>query len=633
MRRRRNRHPCVHLHISQDAISDYWKVCDKSVHNTNGINDENLDEKCTDTKRNTIKVIHQCREEIVNECNRDVKNGGKKEDISKEDSKSIEKLISLEPCTNEEDSQKTLCICANKPCSDCNISRFSPRLIAKKEENKKLEQIKKSYVSKDIYNDDIKLSSKCINEGASNTMEKQLNLCDINTIDAQSSLKKTSNKRRSQSDTSFGEMIIADNCVDSILYNELRKKCGSSVKKNLSQDYLEIDKTIELNFTPKSRLQSTQRMKSHQKLDELNKIVTDFSDDIRTFTFIQKQKDNSKHSVNNHQSTSSLQGKLPSRTFEIASGVQQKNTIPVTSYKKKVNMGKLQKFLCRNCYCNAKVDTCNDSQWNNCRKQSLPQSQSYSPSQSRYKAWSTNVQSQRSNYPCACCLKSREKTDSIIYRKISSPRETHSAKGKLQSLQCKEKPTLVIFKNRKLSRSRNSTNSPHSSSITSSGTVGKSLPNNSVNCRCPSYKASRYTIPASSGYKYSKNDTIIEPTSLFSSSSSLSRSKRCHSWIALSQNSAYSQEPISSSSCMKFQRWRRTYPEYEKRRSLYPASTSCSCSLSSMETLRDVYNLEETDCELRSRKLWRKPRLYEQKKKKMIHMDERHVRWNIKKAY
>lgn len=168
---------------------------------------------------------------------------------------------------------------------------------------------------------------------------------------------------------------------------------------------------------------------------------------------------------------------------------------------------------------------------------------------------------------------------------------------------------LVIFKNRRSNRSRNSTNSLYSSSATSTSTIKRPVHDNLVTSQRSTYKSSRYTMPSSDQYKHNKNSAKIDTTSPLCSSSSLSSSKRFHSWTVLPRNHVYhKQEPISSSSCTDVHRWRRRYPETKKR-------------------------TKESEKEARQiKKSRRKPRFRAQKKK-IIYTDERHVRWNIKNMY
>ena len=250
----------------------------------------------------------------------------------------------------------------------------------------------------------------------------------------------------------------------------------------------------------------------------------------------------------------------------------------------------------------------------------------YASTQPRHNI-SRNLQSQKSNYQCEC-LKTKKKVESVISRKFLLSRDVDSLKSKQQA----EKPTLdFIFKNRRSNRSRNSTNSLYSSSITSTATGEKPIRDNLNTYQHSTYKSSRYAMPSNDQYKSNKNSTDIDSTCLWSSSSSLSSSRRCYSWTLLPQNSIYhKREPISSSSCTNIRRWKRRYPVNEKRASTYLSSTSCS--LSSLSTFRDYY-LDETEKETRQiQKSWRKPKFRPQKKK-IIYTDERHVRWNVKNTY
>ncbi|KOC59776.1 hypothetical protein WH47_09757 [Habropoda laboriosa] len=602
MRRRRHRQTCVHLRVSQEVISDYWKGCDK---------------KDIDTKKRIIEVIHEPAEETLDERCCNVERKEKRADILQ---KKVECTVALNVDTDEKDLTKQIklefpLVRDNKSCNSYNIPRLSPRKIEyKSKENKK---------RKDICDDNKCLSPRCINEDTIETLKKENNLCNIDKNDSlKNSSKKTLNRTLSQSDTNLSETIITDSCMDSILYNKLQNKCVPSIKSQSSRDCLKSCKTIEPKLTLKFNLENTEKINSHRELD-IDEIMDNFSDKVRTFSLKQAQKYNSKHFMHKHQSASRLQ-KYPNRNIENGLGVQQKSICTIAWQKNATSQRKLPKFHCQSCCCDAKVRDRNE--WNNVKKRSSAQLRPDSSAQPQYKMLSVNVQSQRNDYPYEY-VKSSKKSDMMVDCKFSSLHGIRSSKWKSQSLQCKEKPTLVIFKNRKSSGSKNSTNSAYTSSTTSRSTFERSVPDHQATCPCNSHKSQRYAAPLSGQYKYNKYKTRIDPASLMSSSSSLSSSKRCHSWTVLSERSVcHKQEPISSSSCTNVQRWKG------KGTSLCLTSSPSSGSLSSSSTFREDYSLEETDRESRQMlKTWRKPKFPDKKKKRIIYMDEHHVRWNIKK--
>ncbi|CAK9822439.1 hypothetical protein ANTRET_LOCUS974 [Anthophora retusa] len=600
MRRRRHRQSCVHLRVSQEAISDYWKVCSK---------------KDIDTKKETVKMADEPKREILNEHCCNVERKGKIPDILQ---KNVDCTVSFKVGINEDDSAeltklKFPCVYNNKTYDDCNIPRLSPRKIEYQSE--------KNEKKKDICCDNKCLSPKCINKDTIEILEKKDSLCNIDRNDiSKNSSKKISNK--TQSDTSFGETITTDNFTDSMLYNELQKKCFPSLKKQSSKNCLRFRKTIEPNLTLKFNLENTENMNSHRELD-IDEIVDNFSDKVRTFSFKQPQKYNSKHFVHNHQSASKFP-KYPNRNIENDLGVQQKNICTIAWHKNATNQRKLPKFHCQNCCCDAKIR--DNSQWSNVKKRSSTQLRPYSSAQPQYKMLSMNLQSQGNDYPCVY-VRSSKKNDSMADCKFPSLHEIHSLKWQSQSLRCKEKPTLVIFKNRKSSKSKNSTNLACTSSTTSRSTLERSVRDHPATCPCKSHKSHRYVTPLSSQYKYNKYKKRIDAASLLSSSSSLSSSRRCHSWTMLSGRSVYHKhEPISSSSCTNLQRRK------EKETCICLSSSLSSCSLSSSSTFKEDYSLEETDRESRQTlRTWGKPKFRDQKKNRIIYMDERHVRWDIKK--
>ncbi|KAK1133070.1 hypothetical protein K0M31_014431 [Melipona bicolor] len=585
MKRRRNKQHCLHLRVSQEAISDYWKMCDKSIRDENDIDNVKMHQENADTKERTIiKEIHEHKGEIL-----------------KNDKYKAEKIPSKRD-TNEEDvklesEHKSPCVCADNPCNNCDICPLSLRIVETKyEEN---ENSKKFNNFINICDTDAKISPKYMNENTSNALKKKNNLC------------KTSI-------SNFGKTINAGDYMNSILYHDIRKKYASTVKKKSSKNYLEIEKSIELKLTPKSEMGTTGIINSYQE-SNVDRLENNFLDNMRMYSLKQKQKHNLKHPVN--KSVTRLQNKFRN----IDNSGTQKNIYPVSSYKNTMYQRKLPELPCQNCYYDTKGRNY-DSQWTSNKKQSLSHLHPYPSTQPQHNI-SRNLQSQKSNYQCEC-LKTKKKFDSIINRKFLLSHDVDSLKSKQQA----EKPTLdFIFKNRRSNRSRNSTNSLYSSSITSTITGEKPIRDNLNTYQHSTYKSSRYTMPSNDQYKNNKNSTEIDSTCLLSSSSSLSSSRRCYSWTLLPQNSIYhKREPISSSSCTNIHRWKRRYPVNEKGTSTCLSSTSCS--LSSLSTFRDYY-LDETEKETRQiQKSWRKPKFRPQKKK-IIYTDERHVRWNVKNTY
>ncbi|XP_060826073.1 uncharacterized protein LOC132912574 [Bombus pascuorum] len=609
MKKRKNRQHCVHLRVSQQAISDYWKMCDKSVHGENNIKEAKIHQENTGGKEKTIKMTHEHKEEI-----------SKKHD--KYAAEEIEKDMVLKS------GCKSPYVYPNKPCSDCSISSLSLRIAETKHEES--ESIRKSSNFKHTCDSNTKHFLMYMQEDTSSALERKSSSCRTSKIDiSYERSKKTSNGKCSPSGTNFSETTNTDDYMNSILYYDIGKKCASTAKKKSSKDCLEIEKGIELKLTPEAEIKNTEKISSYQESDT-DEIKSNFSDNTRVYSLKQKQKYNSKRPIN--KSVTKLQKKLPCRNIEIISDMQQKDTYPVSWYKNTVYQRKLPKCLCQSCYCDTKARNYDDFRWSSSKKQSFSHLQPYSSFQPRYNTLSMNLQPQRNNSSYEC-LRTKKKIDSVADYKFSLSHETRSSKFKPQSMQYKEKPTLVIFKNRRSNRSRNSTNSLYSSSSTSTSTIKRPVHDNLVTSQRSAYKSSRYTMPSSDQYKHNKNSAKIDTTSPLSSSSSLSSSKRFHSWTVLPRNAVYhKQEPISSSSYTDVHRWRRRYPETKKRTSSYLSSTTCSCSLSSLSTFRD-YCLEESEKEARQIKKSRRKQRFRAQKKEIIYTDERHVRWNIKNMH
>ena len=324
MKKRKNRQHCVHLRVSHDVISDHWRIYDKSMHN----NKDNIKDGKENSVSNEeiINVLHMQKGEISNEISCDTEEKEGKKDISEKDKRNIE----LKSTFNRD------------------IPRLSPRILeARCEENKNFE---KSNILKDIRND-IKYPLKCINE---NILEKRNSSHKINKIDTpRECLRKTSNKKFLSNDLNFGKTIITDNCMNSILYHDLRKKYTPNIKNKLSKDYLEIDKVVEFNLS--SEMEDAENINARQELD-VDKIMNNFLSDVQVFPFKQKQRCNLKHSINKHQfSNSRLQKKYSSHSNKIGSNMVQQKTFPALWYKNTMKQKKLSKFFCQNCNCNAKL--------------------------------------------------------------------------------------------------------------------------------------------------------------------------------------------------------------------------------------------------------------------------------------
>ncbi|XP_017753660.1 PREDICTED: uncharacterized protein LOC108546206 [Eufriesea mexicana] len=621
MKRRKNRLHCVHLRVSQDVVSDYWKACYKSMNNSDA-NDEKLQHENRDTEEKAIKVVHEYKGKVLNVHYRNCEEKEKREDISNENDKYLATEIRSKLCTDEKDIDLKSVIKSSPICvdnTDCNITRLSPHAIRAKCDEKENE--------KSRCDSDALVLSNLANKGIFDSLEKRNSSSKINKVDTSRECSwKTTNKKYSPSDSSFKETITTDNRIDSFLHHNARKK---ETKKRIQKDYLETDKTVELKLAPKSEMENTKKVNLHREA-HVNNIVNNFLDDVRVFSLKGKQQYNLKYPANKNQSASGLQKKCPCRNTDINSNVQQKGTFSASWHKNRMYQRKSLKSPCQRCY-NTKVRNPYGPQWSSARKPSLSQLQPYFSFQPQYNMLDTRLESPRKNYPCEC-PKMKKKFDSMADHEFVLSRETRSLKYKPQSLLSKEEPTLVIFRNSKSYKSRNSANSAYSSSIISTDTEG-SIHDNLVTCRCSTYKSSYYKMPSSDRYKYMYSTKIDATSPSLSSSSSVSLCKRCHSLAILSQNSVYhKREPISSSSYTNVQRKRKRYSKNEKKTSTYLSSTSCSCSLSSLSTFKD-YSFDETDRETRQgEKLCWKP-ISHAEKKKIVCRDEHHVRWNIKNTY
>lgn len=334
VRKRKNRQHCVHLRVSQQAISDYWKMSDKSVHGENNINEAQIYQENTGGKEKTIKITHEHREEISKKHDKYAAEEIKKDMVLKSEFKSPY-------------------VYPNKPCSDCSISPLSLRIAETKHEES--ESIRKSSSFKHICDSNTKHFLMYMQENTSSALERKNSSCRTSKIDtSHECLKKTSSEKCSPSGTSFGETTNTDDYMNSILYYDIRKKFASTVKKKSSKNCLKIEKGIELKLTPEAEIKNTEKISSHQESD-IDGIKSNFSDNTRVYSLKQKQKYNSKRAIN--KSATKLQKKLPCRNIEISSDMQQKDTYPVSWYKNTVYQRKLPKYPCQSCYCDAKLVT------------------------------------------------------------------------------------------------------------------------------------------------------------------------------------------------------------------------------------------------------------------------------------
>lgn len=161
---------------------------------------------------------------------------------------------------------------------------------------------------------------------------------------------KSSSKKRSQSETSFAETFVPDNCVDSILYRELREK-----REKLSRDCAQADRYVDSKLSWKLNEGKMDNVHLRRTIN-VDGIVNNFSDNARVPSLTQNRKYNLKHSINKFQSASRLPGKSSSRKIETNAGILQRSIIPVGCCAKTITQ-KQPKFLCKNCCCHAKLVT------------------------------------------------------------------------------------------------------------------------------------------------------------------------------------------------------------------------------------------------------------------------------------
>lgn len=328
MKRRRSKRHCVHLRLSHEVISDYWKISNKNGNIVSG-DDTRLCERTLNETEENVKVIHQCKEDIPERCycnkfntiGSSVEEEMKVGDILQKDIKCMKKAI----YSNEGSPKERV------STNDGDIRITDAKI------DETCQNITKSNILNDVYDNNEKVSPKNINKVK----------CEIQTENNSSKISKiysneklTANvdvykcptrtiKKKSLSDTSLNKQIIAAECMNSILYRELQQKCTSMIEKELSINYTKNHTNIDGR---------------QNKFAVDNEDVEDFSNDVQQLSAKQKQRYNAKPSMNKYKSTLKLQRFLSP-------------TNPTIREKNTTNQKELSKFLCANCSCDKKLVT------------------------------------------------------------------------------------------------------------------------------------------------------------------------------------------------------------------------------------------------------------------------------------
>ncbi|XP_076666809.1 uncharacterized protein LOC143368206 isoform X2 [Andrena cerasifolii] len=607
MKRRRNKLHRVHLRISQDIVSDYWKVCKDNGNVTSGdiIGDDA--QTCGEILSNTAENVHATRGhggETVNEyCNASSANVKSVEEEANADIPPMDIKYAEEKTAPKIDDEVESFSDWNvwKMCAPVSTAQPSPRIVTE------------ANIFGDICDND---SPKGIAKDVTDAQRNKIPFDETCIKDVDTDTQKYPSgtiKRHSQSNSSFSDTIVKGHCVDSALYRELRTKCTPATEKRLPADHAKVGRSAEISS-----------VKSPREFDS-----------------------NLKHSVNRLRSTSKVQKRVH-REVDIES------TFPAAWQKGTTNRKKLSKFPCENYFCDTR--TCrNSSPWNSARKDyPLKFNPCFVQPQCRIPVTSSRS---KKNTCARDSVRSRKSIDSALDRKLTSACETRCAKYKPRLAQCKEKPTLVIYKNKMCNKAReelrceNSTHSAYSST-TSTEFTESSVGGNRVACRCPSYRSSYCTMTPTNRYKHSRYNTRVSRNSLLSSSS-LSSFNRHHHWM-LSQDCLYQKRKPISSVYTNVQACMKRCSRNKKRTSTYPSSTSSSSSssLMSLSTFKEDLEITNTDQTIyhastrddrlfseeagsfeesyKYQRLWKRPNYREQANTRTVYTDERHVTWDIK---
>ncbi|KZC06558.1 hypothetical protein WN55_10469 [Dufourea novaeangliae] len=596
---------------TKDTVTDFWKFC---IGNENyGMLQNHVDDVigrklCAEIQSRTeedTKIVNEHEEEIQNNCYcgksrknvRSVETEANFEDILRESNKCADE-VSLELRVDEVDAKQETSIESTCNFVGFNRTQSSVEYIeTERKENScldsKLEKISSHHIVEsgimDKLCDDNRNSKPTTVSDVESVKNIDSNECKYNS---------KAYRKQSQSETSFTETIISDNCMDSLLYRELRQKRAPKTRKKTSVDCLNISRSDKSKLKFKS-----ETIKSHQDSTIDNEILEDFSRPFST-----KKRYNSKNFEIRNPTTSGSQKKFHRNEVELGPTGQKVNRTST------MNQKQLSKYLCNNCSCDSKRRS--RPQWSHQRKESWtkfnPRS-SEQPSKTFYP--SLQLQNDHSRTDNSKLTKN---IDSKLHHKFTLVRGNRFMRYTSLFPRRNEDATGSIF-TEKFVKSRTFEDPANSSSTGFSEFTESSDRRKRVVCRCPSYK------PASNSQHYHGH----------SHSSNMSSSKRCPSCTVLYQHSVLQKrQPTSSSSC-------RT--SASSTSSVYSQSTDKDGytferdnTNEGVRTLFRKYNRiseEETGIIKESRKKPFKLRPSEQKKKRTLYTHNRHVSWGSKHAY
>ncbi|XP_076284251.1 uncharacterized protein LOC143210884 isoform X2 [Lasioglossum baleicum] len=557
--KKRRKRSCVHMHVSQDSITDFWKFCIKNMNDdSRNRTDDIKNEDTTIVDEHKDKIRKNCRCNVLSKNVKSIKTETNLEDALQENSKCANEMPS-KPCTDKVDAKEEVSI-----DSSCNN-------VINKVKNYNL-----SCTSKQVSTQDI-TDSQTVNKICDGTMK-----CEVRTASDEELIKVIdSNKydcspkesrKGSQSESSFTDTLLTDNCMDLILYRELREKRAPKTNKKTVPVRLKSSRSIESKLSLKARNIKLQK-------------YSDVDNKTRKNCFVKENNQPSlEYSAINRSSTSGSQKEGIRDEFETRSTYS--DACPASKENQKNFRG--------NCPCDPKSRD---------RTQS-----SFNPkiSQQRCKTFCENSQRQTSNFS-GDNAKLKRIIDTMFDRKSTLVSEKCFAKCKMSFPQNKKKVTANTIKDQKYEDSTDSSSTVSSASSDSEDRIAFRSP-----------------------YKSTMHDQCTHDRS---SPTDLSW-RRCPSCTVLFEHSAcHKREPISNVNKWRRRDQRRRGSPTSTSSTSFVSPPVCreDCIFNRNNVDRSMRILFRKSNQNRS---FRESTLYEQgTKNRMMYTDDRRVTWGFKRAY
>ncbi|XP_033321150.2 uncharacterized protein LOC117217569 [Megalopta genalis] len=320
--KRKRKRSCTHMRVSQDTITDFWNFCVRNINDESRSPGDNVlvpksSVGFANLKNGDTRIADEREEKIQKNC---CCNG------------LHENLNSVETEANPEGTLQE-----NGKCTD----EVSSKLCIDEENSKR--EVSRDFVDKNMArSSDQQIEVLCKEQNCFNSTPKQVldrDITDSRNVNAKTELAIDSNKcdytlkenrKESKSETSFSETIIADTCMDTLLYRELRTKRAPKMKKKAPIARSKSSKSIESKLTNGSE--------KAMLLQNSNTDDSNTPENCSQPVFVKEtHKHSSEYSATKPSATSGLQNECLRDEFETTCfNAYQASTIS-------------QKKVCRNC--------------------------------------------------------------------------------------------------------------------------------------------------------------------------------------------------------------------------------------------------------------------------------------------